>query len=81
MKQEWSHLFFADNISIDTKYKCMNIFTRLSGQKKSIFSKYCNEDMKLLVKRYFNISPSTHFGKYLGFPILNSKPKSPIYYR
>lgn len=62
-------------------HKCMIIFTRLSGQKinqtksEVIFLKYCNEDTKLLIKRYFSISPSIHFGKYLGFPIPNNKPK------
>lgn len=60
----------------------MEHFCKLSGQKinsfksKSIFLKYCNQNVKILVKDSFGISPSTHFGNYLGFPILNGKLKT-----
>lgn len=67
-----SHLFFADNLmliaradnnSIYTMAKCMNIFSRMSGQRinsiksKVIFSKFVSSNAKLLIKQTFQYFP------------------------
>jgi len=86
-----SHLFFADDLTLIAKASVKSIhtisnslakFCTLSGQKinttksKALFSSNCDFNIKALVKHLLDISPSSHFGKYLGFPILNRKPKA-----
>lgn len=85
-----SHLFFADDLtlmskatakSIHTMSACMKFFCNLSGQRinslnsRAFYSKGCADDIRNLVYTTFGVRASPHFGKYLGFPILNHCPR------
>lgn len=67
--------------SVTTLYECMHYFSIISQQKinttksKAFVSPNCSTSIIALVKNTFNIHPSNNFGKYLGFSILNQKPK------
>lgn len=58
------------------------MFCKYSGQSinmtksKIIFSKTCSKEIKVDTSNFFGIKSSTSFGIYLGFPIVDSSPKS-----
>lgn len=84
-----SHLFFiddlthisqADDISIHTIHKCMNIFPASLAKKLTWWNlKLSSQNIVMKILNSWSngvsTSSSVHFGKYLGFSILNNKSK------
>lgn len=85
-----SHLFFADDIILLSKVtdkSCraiidiLNLFTQISGQSinfhksRIFFSNNCNEDPKIHILSCFSMKEGTRFGKYLGFPMFQQRPR------
>lgn len=64
---------------------CLNSFCKLLGQNinltksKIIVSKNCPINTSKAWSKLFNIKISNSFGKYLDFPIINTKPRSSDY--
>lgn len=93
-KYQLSHLFYADDLTLicridkkspTTMLQCLNYFYKLFGQlinlnkSKLIVSRNCPKHTSKELVKLFNINTSKSFGKYLGYPITNNKPKPSDY--
>ncbi|XP_070018033.1 uncharacterized protein [Nicotiana sylvestris] len=80
--------YFKDNVSEWSAQNFGNIFAnkkrllaRIKGHKinnnksKILFSGNCSTTLKDYTISLFNIKQTTQFEKYLGFPIINNRPK------
>lgn len=86
----FSHLCFAGVLTLIGKANqktgncikhCLNLFMEETGlsinyaKSRLVFSKKYLRDITTHFANLFNMKSSVEFGKYLGFPILNFKPK------
>lgn len=79
-----SHLFFIDDLilffeasmfQVDVIKNCLDIFSRVSGQKvnysktRVFFSRNVNHTRREQLCEHLNFSPTVDLGKYLGVPL------------